>query len=84
MAAAIHAGPILAAAFCARYAISASQQGVCRAYDLVEDRVVRLSEPVAAVAVLDQRTALLALCDGQLRRVRVDVSARTDSPPTVS
>jgi WD40 repeat protein len=65
-----------------RYAISASQQGVCRAYDLVEDRVVRLHEPVAAVAVLDPRTALLALCDGQLRRV--DVSARTDSAPTVS
>ncbi len=63
-----------------RHVISASQQGVCRAYDLAADRLVHTPQlarhPVAAVDVLDEHTAVLALCDGRLQRV--DLSASSD------
>lgn len=63
-----------------RYVISASQQGICRAYDLAAECLVHTKQlarhAVAAVDVQGTHTAVLALCDGQL--LRVDLSASSD------
>ncbi len=60
-----------------RYAISASQQGVCRVYDLTADRLVETRQlprhSVAAVDVPNDDTVVLAHVDGELQRV--DLSA---------